>query len=131
MIDMDIRYNEADATRIRRRLRSIPEKIYRQFGDAAYSAAGIIVNHAKSLAPYKTGALRSSITRYERSYRFGGKTIQGSRAIVWVGADHAVFVEYPTIQTPANPFLKRAIARAQSSVTNRIVSIMRSRAATL
>lgn len=67
-----------------------------------------VAETAKSLAPVDTGALRDSIA-------------QTSEGVV-VGAPYAVFVEYGTSESPAQPFVRPAIDEAHEETAAVAVS---------
>jgi HK97 gp10 family phage protein len=67
--------------------------------------AGRIVNRAKELVPVETGELRDSI-------KIQGEGVDKGMPYVDVGStdEHALYVEYGTSHSQAEPFLRPAIA---------------------
>ncbi len=74
-------------------------------------AATIVEATAVTLAPYKTGTLRNSIT----------KKVGNEYAIVGTNLDYAIYVEYGTAKMSARPFMRPALDNNR----NRIVKIFK------
>lgn len=67
--------------------------------EAVRKAAEAVAEEARRMCPVDTGALRNSIA----------VSSDGSRAEVIAGKDYAVFVEFGTYKTAAQPFLVPAL----------------------
>lgn len=66
------------------------------------STALFVEADAKRRAPVRTGALRRSIQ----------SVIRAAAAVVRVGVDYGVYVEYGTHRMPARPYLRPAVEAA-------------------
>lgn len=76
--------------------------------DAVRKAAEAVAEEARRMCPVDTGALRNSIT----------VSSDGSGAEVIAGKDYAVFVEFGTYKTAAQPFLVPALLVSGDTVTD-------------
>ena len=80
----------------------------RRHGELA--AAELIAQEARRLVPIDTGKLHNSI----RVEEFQGESGRDEVAVVAggesIGAGYAGFVEFGTVRTPAQPFLRPAVA---------------------
>ncbi len=83
--------------------------------NALLQTAADVVSIAKQLAPVDTGALKQSI----------GAIPETSTSIL-IGSDkeYAPFVEYGTVNSPAQPFLTPAFAQAESAFKVRLAQEM-------
>lgn len=79
----------------------LPDLVHRWCRGRALALAGEIAEAAKALAPVRTGRLRDSIT------------VEASEpgAEVQALAPYSGWVEYGTASTPAQPFLRPALAK--------------------
>lgn len=73
----------------------LQKKVDKAVGEIAKNVA----DTAKTLAPVKTGALRDSIYSYE---------VSDGEYEVTAGAEYATFVEWGTVYSAAQPFLRPA-----------------------
>lgn len=76
--------------------------------DAVRKAAEAVAEEARRMCPVDTGALRNSIT----------VSSDGSRAEVVAGKDYAVFVEFGTYKTAAQPFLVPALLVSEDAIAD-------------
>jgi HK97 gp10 family phage protein len=84
---------------IRKAQRDYP-KLLRSTTDKFLTIAGIEVERdAKRLAPVDTGNLEGSITR----------RVEGNTAIVGTNVEYAEHVEYGTVRSEAQPYMRPAI----------------------
>jgi HK97 gp10 family phage protein len=69
-------------------------------------AALDIQEGAQRRAPVDTGTLRASIQ---------AKRISATHWEVWVGVDYGIYLEYGTVNMPAQPYLRPAVADVADS----------------
>jgi HK97 gp10 family phage protein len=76
-----------------------------KYEDTLSRVSDMVKDDAKSTCPVKTGALKASIR----------KEIDMAERASYVGSDldYSVYVELGTQNRPANPFLRRALDKAQ------------------
>ena len=97
LIIMDVDWKALE--KIGRGLRAAPGIIQEELGKAVTELAFVIEGHAKKLCPVDTGLLRSSILPVVESW---------AEAYVGTNVKYAIFVEYGTRKTKAQPYLEPA-----------------------
>ena len=97
LIIMDVDWRELE--RAARSMRDAPHIIQEELGRAVMELALLIEGHAKKRCPVDTGLLRSSILPVVESW---------AEAYVGTNVKYAIFVEYGTRKTKAQPYLEPA-----------------------
>lgn len=87
------------------------ERINAALPQALLAGAEAVAECARGMCPVDTGALRSSIS----------VSADGAGAVVSAGEDYAVYVEFGTYKTPAQPFLAPALSAAAGEMTAAIL----------
>ena len=107
--------------------RIVKIKGHRVAANSAYELGLMIEAQAKSLAPIDTGRLAGSITTQSRSEGTTpqppattidtvNKPTEGNVAVVGTNVEYAPYVEFGTIRTPAQPFMRPALDLARGRV---------------
>lgn len=89
---------------------SAAEKIRETLPAALMAGAEAVADSARSMCPVDTGRLRSSI----------GVSQSGNGAEVYAGEDYAIYVEFGTYKTAAQPFLMPALSAAEEAVLSAV-----------
>ena len=89
--------------------------IKRKLAAAARRAAHLAVKIAKDLVPVDTGELKSSITWSGQVTKFD----------IHAFASHAGYVEFGTIKTRAQPFLRPAVKKARAQLAREARAILK------
>lgn len=95
-----------------RKLKALPEVVDEAGARAVKAETEETADDMRRSAPYKTGALRESI-----GSEYDAKTMTGRATAT---AKHAGFVEHGTSDTPAQPFVEPAAARARHRFPDRV-----------
>lgn len=98
-------------TQVQNKLSNLSNAAMNNFSNKLYKVGLEVEAKAKQLAPVRTGRLRSSI-----------HTTQKNPKLVLVGSNvrYAPFVEFGTVKTPAQPYLRPALQAVKPNM-NRIV----------
>ena len=109
-----------------------PKKAVKNANKLSAMALGVIIaGQAKALCPVDKGQLRNSISASsltqtsglnsklseEHAEPLNTKGLKGNQVFVGSSSDHAIFMEYGTVKTSAQPFLKPAIELQKSRVS--------------
>jgi HK97 gp10 family phage protein len=109
----------AKVSKLRRKLRRLPEEATKGIKTAMTELAADIERSAKSRVPVDTGTLKANISakvsRDGLSARIG---VQGKRASR--KAFYGPFVEFGTVKTPAQPFMGPAFEENKTEGVKRI-----------
>lgn len=89
---------------------SLAEQITGRLPEALAGGAEAVADSARGMCPVDTGTLKDSI----------GVSASESSAEVYAGADYAVYVEFGTYKSPAQPFLVPALSAAEDAVISAI-----------
>lgn len=95
-----------------RKLKALPEAVEAASRRATKAEAEEAADDMRTNAPFKTGALRESIGAEFDSKKIIGRAVAAAR--------HAKFVEHGTSDTPAQPFVAPAEARARHRFPDRV-----------
>jgi HK97 gp10 family phage protein len=95
-----------------RKLKALPEVVDRAGARAVKAETDETADDMRRGAPFKTGELRESI-----GSEYNAKTMTGRASAT---AKHADFVEHGTSDTPAQPFVEPAAARARRRFPDRV-----------
>ncbi|SHH03772.1 phage protein, HK97 gp10 family [Kaistia soli DSM 19436] len=99
---------------------ALPAQIKADIAPAVDKSADEMVSAMKSLAPSDDGDLRASIRVEPGQHELSRKVVAGNAA-----APHATYVEFGTIDTPAQPYfwpIVRSFRRRSTSRINRAIT---------
>lgn len=109
-----------------RQISQLPFKLKRQLATAIAQEADRLATAIKAAAPVRTGALRDSVkvrrTKHDLTLEVtagGDSTTHGERGPHGVG-DYALFQEYGTRKTPAQPFFYPTARAMQADINANI-----------
>lgn len=86
------------------------ERIQAALPAALLAGAEAVAESARGMCPVDTGRLRGSI----------GASQSGDGAVAYAGEDYAVYVEFGTYKTAAQPFLMPALSAAEGAVMSAV-----------
>jgi len=98
---------------LQRALKSAPERVQAGAADAVLKSAFAIAQRARSLAPYRTGALRNAIASASRGTS-GRVGLDNPAVYYWR------HVEFGTVKQRAHPFFRPAAEAESSAYVDRL-----------
>ena len=110
-----INFKMHGATQAAKKFKKIQTDFEHKLGVATKAAAKKVESDAKTLAPYKTGTLRRSITTSD-PIKSGGDVY----CKVGTDVEYAPYQEYGTSRIPAHPYLHPALDANKGEIAEKI-----------